>query len=77
MTTANIDGDRCLDVIVGAPYAGDDDHGEVYVFGTGGVQTVTAEEPAEGRPFRLVPGGGRPAPAGRRWRWASPTPTTG
>ncbi|WP_066371831.1 hypothetical protein [Herbidospora mongoliensis] len=51
VATAHVDGDPCLDVIVGAPYAGDDDHGEVYVFGTGGVQTVTAEQPQKDAHF--------------------------
>lgn len=51
VATAHVDGDRCLDVIVGAPYAGDDDHGEVYVFGAGGVQTLTAENPQKDAHF--------------------------
>ncbi|NAS26619.1 hypothetical protein GT755_33705 [Herbidospora sp. NEAU-GS84] len=51
VATAHVDGDRCLDVVVGAPYAGDDDQGAVYVFGAGGVQTLTARDPREDAHF--------------------------
>ncbi|WP_030452007.1 FG-GAP repeat protein [Herbidospora cretacea] len=51
VATAHVDGDRCLDVVVGAPYAGADDEGAVYVFGAGGVRTLTAQDPEKDAHF--------------------------
>ncbi|GAA0383275.1 hypothetical protein Acor_70550 [Acrocarpospora corrugata] len=50
--TAHVNDDKCLDVIVGAPYAGDDDSGAAYVFfgtasGAADVLALDADKQAE------------------------------